>query len=198
MISMLILRTFFKKVSILENNIVQTIASVGEGLAGGVIFTVPALFLLGVQLAPGEIFLLSFLGGVLGVLFMIPMRRYLIVQEHGKLPFPEGTACAEILKAGETSRHRALMALFGIGIGAIHKVCSSALFLFKETPSWILSLFQNTTFSMDCTPSVLGVGFIIGPRISTLMFAGGALGWWVIIPLIKLFAAGDAIENHFP
>jgi len=193
MISMLILRTFFKKASILENNIVQTIASVGEGLAGGVIFTVPALFLLGAQLAPGEIFLLSFLGGVLGVLFMIPMRRYLIVQEHGKLPFPEGTACAEILKAGETSRHRALMALYGIGIGAIHKICSSALFLFKETPSWILSLFQNAVFSMDCTPSVLGVGFIIGPRISTLMFAGGALGWWVIIPLIKLFAAGDAI-----
>jgi putative OPT family oligopeptide transporter len=193
MISMLILRTFFKKASILENNLVQTIASVGEGLAAGVIFTVPALFILGVRLAPGEIFLLSFLGGILGVLFMIPMRRYLIVQEHGKLPFPEGTACAEILKAGASSRHRAVMALWGITIGAIHKICSSALFLFKETPSWILSLFQKTEFSMDCTPAVLGVGFIIGPRISTLMFAGGAIGWWVIIPLIQLFATGDAI-----
>jgi putative OPT family oligopeptide transporter len=193
MISMLILRTFFKKASILENNLVQTIASVGEGLAAGVIFTVPALFILGARLSPGEIFILSFLGGILGILFMIPMRRYLIVQEHGKLPFPEGTACAEILKAGVSSRHRAVMALFGIAIGAIHKICSSALYFFKEIPSWILGSFQNAVFSIDCTPAVLGVGFIIGPRIATLMFAGGAVGWWVIIPLIKLFATGDAI-----
>lgn len=193
MISMLILRTFFKKASILENNLVQTIASVGEGLAAGVIFTVPALFILGAQLEPGKIFILSFLGGILGILFMIPMRRFLIVQEHGKLPFPEGTACAEILKAGVSSRHRAMMAIFGIAIGVIHKVCSSALYIFKEVPSWIFASFQNAVFSIDCTPSVLGVGFIIGPRISTLMFAGGAIGWWVLIPLIKLFATGDAI-----
>jgi putative OPT family oligopeptide transporter len=193
MISMLLLRTFFKKASILENNLVQTIASVGEGLAAGVIFTVPALFILGAQLSYAEIFLLSFLGGVLGVLFMIPMRRYLIVQEHGKLPFPEGTACAEILKTGASSRHRAIMAICGMAIGAIHKFCSSALYIFKEVPSWTLSLFQKAEFSMDCTPAVLGVGFIIGPRIATLMFAGGAIGWWVLIPLIKLFATGDAI-----
>lgn len=193
MISMLILRTFFKQSSILENNLVQTIASVGEGLAAGVIFTVPALFILGARLAPGEVFLLSFLGGILGILFMIPMRRYLIVQEHGKLPFPEGTACAEILKAGASSRHRAVMAMWGIAIGAVHKICSSALYLFKEIPSWILTPFQKTEFSMDCSPAVLGVGFIIGPRIASLMFAGGAIGWWVIIPLIQFFATGNTI-----
>ncbi len=190
-LSMAILRTFFKRVTILENNMVQTIASVGEGLAAGVIFTVPALFLLGERPAPSRIFLLAALGGVLGVLFMIPMRRYIIVQEHGKLPFPEGTACAEILKSGESSRYKALMAFLGIIIGSVHKICSSALYLFKEVPSWIIAPFQKTEFSMDCTPSLLGVGFIVGPRISALLFGGGALGWWVLIPLIRMFGAGD-------
>lgn len=188
-LSMAILRTFFRGVSILENNLVQTIASVGEGLAAGVIFTVPALFLLGERPAPSRIFLLSALGGVLGVLFMIPMRRYIIVQEHGKLPFPEGTACAEILKSGESSRSKALMAFLGIIIGAVHKLCSSAFYFFKEVPSWIIAPFQRSEFSMDCTPALLGVGYLIGPRISGLLLAGGALGWWVIIPLIRLFAA---------
>lgn len=191
-LSMAILRTFFRNASILENNIVQTIASVGEGLAGGVIFTVPALFLLGEYPSPSRLFLLSALGGILGVLFMIPMRRYLIVQEHGKLPFPEGTACAEILKSGESASSKAKMAFLGIFIGAVHKVFSSALYLFKEVPSWIITPFQRSEFSIDCTPSLLGVGFIVGPRISALLFAGGAIGWWVIIPLIRMFSAGSS------
>ncbi|MBS0604870.1 MAG: oligopeptide transporter, OPT family [Verrucomicrobia bacterium] len=190
-LSMAILRTFFKKVSILENNMVQTIASVGEGLAAGVIFTVPALFLLGDRPSPSRIFLLAALGGILGVLFMIPMRRYIIVQEHGKLPFPEGTACAEILKSGESSRGKAMMAFLGIIVGSLHKLCSSAFYFFKEAPSWIIAPFQKTQFSMDCTPALLGVGFIVGPRISALLFAGGALGWWVLIPLIRMFGTGD-------
>jgi len=199
-LSMAILRTFFKRVSILENNMVQTIASVGEGLAGGVIFTVPALFLLGEHPSPSRIFLLALLGGILGVLFMIPMRRYIIVQEHGKLPFPEGTACAEILKSGESSRSKAMLAFLGILIGAVHKVCSSALYFFKEVPSWIITPFQKTEFSMDCTPALLGVGYIIGIRISALLFAGGALSWWVIIPLIHLFGTGDTLiyPGHTP
>lgn len=188
-ISMAILRTFFRGVSILENNLVQTIASVGEGLAGGVIFTVPALFLLGEKPEPSRIFLLSALGGVLGVLFMIPMRRYIIVQEHGKLPFPEGTACAEILKSGESSRSKASMAFLGIIVGALHKLCSSAFYFFKEVPTWIIAPFQRTEFSMDCTPALLGVGYLIGPRICGLLLSGGALAWWVLIPLIRLFAA---------
>ncbi len=190
-LSMAILRTFFKKVSILENNLVQTIASVGEGLAAGVVFTIPALFLLGDHPSSSRIFLLSALGGVLGILFMIPMRRYIIVQEHGKLPFPEGTACAEILKSGETYGGSAVLAGFGILTGAVYKVLSSALYLFKEAPSWIITPFQKTAFSMDCTPALLGVGFIVGPRISTLLFAGGAVGWWILIPLIHFFGTGD-------
>ncbi|MGC1878244.1 MAG: oligopeptide transporter, OPT family [Rhabdochlamydiaceae bacterium] len=190
-LSMAILRTFFKRVSILENNLVQTIASVGEGLAAGVIFTVPALFLLGAPPSPSRIFLLAALGGILGVLFMIPMRRYIIVQEHGVLPFPEGTACAEILKSGESSRSKAVMAFLGIIVGALYKTCCGAFYLFNEVPSWLLTKFQKTEFSIDCTPSLLGVGFIIGPRITAFLFAGGALGWWVIIPLIRMFGTGD-------
>jgi putative OPT family oligopeptide transporter len=188
--SMAILRIFFKNVTILENNLVQTIASVGEGLAAGVIFTVPALFILGEPPSLSRIFLLSILGGVLGILFMIPMRRYIIVREHTKLPFPEGTACAEILKTGEGSRSKALMALIGIIVGGFYKICSNALNLWPETPKWTIRPLQKTEFSMDCTPALLGVGFIIGPRIASLLFAGGALGWWILIPLIKMFGTG--------
>src|SRR3990167_8213742 len=111
--SMAILRSLFRNASILENNIVQTIATVGEGLAAGVIFTVPALILLGETPSIGRIFLLSALGGILGILFMIPLRRFVIVEQHKILPYPEGTACAEILKAGEESRKSAAMAAWG-------------------------------------------------------------------------------------
>ncbi len=192
-LSMTILRTFCKNVSILENNMVQTIASVGEGLAAGIIFTVPALFLIGETPPPSRIFLLSALGGILGVLFMIPMRRYVIVQEHGKLPFPEGTACAKILMSGEKTNSKAILSFIGILIGSVHKLCSSAFDFFKEAPSWIITPFQKTEFSMDCTPALLGVGYLIGPRISALLFAGGAISWWVLIPLIRMFGSGDVI-----
>ena len=138
------------------------------------------------------IFMLSCLGGILGVLFMIPMRRYLIVQEHGKLPFPEGTACAEILKSGSKAGPQALLAMIGIAGGFVHKILSSAFFVFKESPSWIITSFQRTMFSIDCTPALLGVGFIIGPRITSYLFAGGVLAWWVIIPMISLFGGGSA------
>lgn len=186
-LSMAILRTFFNRVSILENNLVQTIASVGEGLAAGIIFTVPALFILGEQISIMRMFLLSTLGGVLGVLFMIPMRRYIIVKEHGVLPFPEGTACAEILKSGEKSGPKAAMAFIGIITGAVYKICCNALNLWQEAPSWVIKRFENTVFSIDATPALLGVGYIIGPRIAAFIFAGGALGWWVLIPLLKMF-----------
>lgn len=193
-LSMAILRTFFRKVGILENNIVQTIASVGEGMTGGVIFTIPALFLLGAAPSIPHIFLLALLGGILGVLFMIPMRRYIIVQEHGVLPFPEGTACAEILKAGESRAPSASLAIWGIVVGALYKACNSALYLWNETVSFTVKKYQNTLISMDCTPALLGVGYIIGPRISAVLFTGSAIGWWVIIPMIKMFgASGGAI-----
>lgn len=191
--SMAIFRLFFKKATILENNLVQTIATVGEGLAGGVIFTIPALIFLGSPPSIGRIFLLSALGGVLGILFMIPMRRYIIVKEHGVLPFPEGTACAEILKAGEKSRSSAVMAAWGVLTSVVYKICTNALFLWKEVPSWEFKSLHKASFSMDATPALLGVGYIIGPRISSLMFCGGVIGWWIIIPLIQMFGSGNVV-----
>ncbi len=191
--SMAILRTCFKKVSILENNMVQTIASVGEGLAGGVIFTVPALFLLGAQPSMSRIFLLSALGGVLGVLFMIPMRRHFIVKEHTTLPYPEGTACAAILKSGQSAGVNARMAFIGIFVGVVYQALSGMINLFRDVVTWTLPFFQKTEFSLDSTPSLLGVGYIIGPRICALLFSGGALAWWVIIPLIKMFGEGQVV-----
>ncbi len=196
--SMAVLRLLFRNVSILENNIVQTIATVGEGLAGGVIFTVPALILLGEPPSIGRIFLLSALGGVLGILLMIPMRRFLIVQEHKTLPFPEGTACATILKAGERSHSSAMTAVWGVLAGAIYKICSNALFWWKENVSWTFNKFQKAEFSVDATPALLGVGYIIGPRICSLMFAGGAIAWWVVIPLIQMFGTSIVYPSTVP
>lgn len=192
-LSMAILSLFFKRVSILENNIVQTVASVGEGLAAGVIFTAPALFLLGEPPSIARMTLLSALGAVLGILFMIPMRRYIIVEEHGKLPFPEGTACAEILKSKQAGKAKAVTALVGIAAGSIYKVLSGIATLWKEVPSWTIAKLHQVQFSMDCTPSLLGVGYIVGPRICSLLLFGGILAWWVLIPLISMFGVGHLI-----
>lgn len=188
--SMALLRFFSRNATILENNIVQTIATVGEALAAGVIFTIPALILLGDRPSIGRIFLLSSLGGVLGILLMIPMRRFVIVEEHKKLPFPEGTACAEILKAGETSRQSAIMASWGFLAAALFKLCSNAFYLWNETVTWTFGFLRKAEFSIDATPALLGVGYIIGPRITALMFAGSALAWWGVIPLIMVFGLG--------
>ncbi|MBI3508251.1 MAG: oligopeptide transporter, OPT family [Chlamydiia bacterium] len=192
-ISMALMKTFFRSGTILENNIVQTVATVGEALAGGIVFTIPALILLGEDPTMGRVFLLSVLGGILGILFMIPMRRYIIVEEHKQFPFPEGTACAEILKAGEKTRRTSIMALWGIFSGIVYKLCTSAFFLWKEIPIWTFNFFRGTIFAIDATPALLGVGYIIGPRVASLMFAGGALAWWVFIPLIKTFGLGNVI-----
>jgi putative OPT family oligopeptide transporter len=191
--SMAILRIFSKNVSILENNMVQTIASVGEGLAAGVIFTIPALFLLDEAPSFSRIVLLSLTGGILGILFMIPMRRYIIVEEHHKIPFPEGTACFEILKTGSSAKSKALTAVVGIALGSIYKVLSQGFSLFKETASWKFSGIEKTSFSIDCTPALLGVGYIIGPRVASFLLFGGVLGWGVLIPLIAMMGQGNAI-----
>lgn len=200
-LSMTILRIFFKRVSILENNIVQTIATVGEGVAAGMIFTIPALIFLGEHPSILRIFLLSSLGGVLGILFMIPMRRYVVVQEHKTLPFPEGTACAEILKAGEAKNHTAaLLAGWGFLVGILYKSCMNIFFFWKELPKWDIPFLKNTQFSIDVSAALLGVGYIIGYRISSVMFAGGLLSWWVIIPLIKYYGVGSGAiaPAHIP
>lgn len=191
--SMTLLKVLFRNTTILENNIVQTIATMGEGLAAGVVFTIPALILLGDPPSVGRVFLLSSLGGILGILFMIPMRRFLIVAEHKTLPYPEGTACAEILKAGEKNTGSSSMrALWGFCIAAVYKICSNIFFVWQETFSWTATFFKNTQFSLDATPSLMGVGYIIGPKNNAILFAGGVLAWWVIIPLIKVFGIGDA------
>jgi putative OPT family oligopeptide transporter len=189
-LSMGVLRIFTKGATILENNIVQTMATVGEALAASLVFTIPALILLGEPPSIGRIFLLGVTGGILGILMMIPMRRFLIVQEHKKLPFPEGTACASILKAAESTSSNTIMALWGLLAGIFYKICSSGLFLWDEIASLTLNIYQRAKFSMDGTPALLGVGYIIGPKIATTIFAGGITAWWVIIPIIKAFGQG--------
>ncbi|MCI5051589.1 MAG: oligopeptide transporter, OPT family [Simkaniaceae bacterium] len=191
--SMGILRLLFRRVTILENNIVQTVAAVGGGIASGAIFTVPALFLLGFEPMKWNIFLLTFLGGILGILFMIPMRRYIIVKEHGILPFPEGTACAEILKAGDSGTKSSWEAWVGLAVGAIYQACTGILHFWQTKLSLVVKSYQRTEVNMECTPVLLGVGFIIGPRVASIMFVGGAISWWVFIPLIRLFGQGDVL-----
>lgn len=189
----------FKKVgrsTILENNIVQTIGSAGESVAAGVVFTMPALLFL-----PGgseyfqyfQIFVLALAGGILGVLFMVPLRRSLIVQEHGKLPYPEGTACADVLVAGEKGGKLAQKVFYGLGIAFLYKGLMSVVGFWKEAPGYVFgdkSPFKNATVNGEITPELLGVGYIIGPRISGVMVAGGVLSWLVLIPLITFLGAG--------
>jgi len=191
--SMALLRIFFSRVTILENNIVQTMASAGEGLAAGVIFTIPALFFAGLSPGQLEIFLLSVLGGILGVALMVPLREHIVVAEHATLPFPEGTACAAILKAGQSKRSEALPAGIGLIIGGIYRICMSIFGLWQETAQWTLSWFQKTQFSIDGTPALLGVGYIIGPRICAYMLGGSLFAWWAFIPLIHLFGGKGAV-----
>ena len=191
--SMTIMKALFKDGFILEHNLVQTMASVGEAIAASVIFVFPAFFFLGLTPSSLEIFLIILIGGVTGILFMIPMRRYVIVKEHGKLQFPEGTACAEILRAGEEKEHDgALVAGFGLLIGAVYKFFVSGIKLFEESIKF--NLFKpNGVLTLEATPSLIGVGFIIGPRIASYMFAGGLMGWWILIPLISTFGVSDTI-----
>ncbi len=179
--------------TILETNIVQTIGSAGESLAAGVIFTLPALFVWGLDVSQLEVFTLSAFGGLLGVLFMIPLRRFLIAREHGKLPFPEGTACAEVQVAGETGGSKARLVFSGLGLGALFKFCSDshALKLWNDSPS--ITFPGKATLGADATPELLGVGYIIGWRISLIMFSGGALAWLVIIPVINWLGGDQTI-----
>lgn len=192
-ISMGLLRIFSKNVTVLENNIVQTVATIGEGLAAGVVFTIPALILLGDEPSIGRIFLLSSLGGVLGILFMIPMRRFLIVKEHGILPYPEGTACAQILKTGAEGSKAAGKAIWGFLVAVFYRCLSGIFFIFPETFSYTLPFYERSIVTVDGLPALLGVGYLIGARIASLMFAGGAFAWWILIPLIQAFGAGTNI-----
>ena len=189
-ISMGILRGILKRKSILENNMVQTIGSAGESLAAGVIFTVPALFLWAKELKnvaqPSmlTVFFMSLIGGTLGVAMMIPLRKFLIVKEHGKLTYPEGTACADILIAGETGGAKATKVFIGLGVGGIYKFLSDGFKLFPSEIEWKIPGIKNAAIGADIQPALLGVGFIVGPRISAYMLAGAILGWFGFIEMI--------------
>lgn len=200
-ISMAILRGILKRGTVLENNLVQNMASVGESLAAGAVFTLPALYLLQdwlvknnqeVLFTPGwfKSFAIACLGGLMGILFMIPLRRYLIVKEHGKLRYPEGTACAEVLMAGDEGGEQARTVFQALGIAGLYRIFMNGFKLWPESIEFPLKgLGFPTILSFDMLPSLLAVGFIIGLRTCGVMLAGAALGWFVIIPLISYIGA---------
>jgi putative OPT family oligopeptide transporter len=193
----------FKKLgksTILENNIVQTIGSAGESVAAGVVFTMPALLFLqgGTEYFKYlTIFVLAAVGGTLGVLFMIPLRRALIVKEHGKLKYPEGVACADVLIAGERGGDLAGMVFKGVGVAMLYKFLYGILGFWNETATWFRTgrtgKIPDATLSCDVTPEYLGLGYIIGPRIAGELASGGVLSWLGLIPLISIFVADSRI-----
>ena len=190
-ISMGVIRVIMKKNSILESNLVQTIGSAGESLAAGAIFTMPALFLWaeeGLCDKPSlvEITLIALCGGILGVLFMVPLRNALIVKEHATLLYPEGTACADVLLAGEEGGANASTVFSGMGLAAVFKFVVDGL---KVIPADVSAAFTSLKgeIGMEVYPALLGVGYIVGPRIASFMFVGSLVGWMVIIPMICLF-----------
>ena len=196
-ISMGVIRVLLKKNSILESNMVQTIGSAGESLAAGAIFTMPALFLWakeGLCDKPSilEITLIALCGGILGVLFMVPLRNALIVKEHATLLYPEGTACADVLLAGEEGGANASTVFSGMGLAAIFKFIVDGL---KMIPSDIAVAFSSFkgALGMEVYPALLGVGYIVGPKTASYMFTGSLVGWMVIIPLICLFGANISL-----
>jgi putative OPT family oligopeptide transporter len=189
--------------TILENNIVQTIGSAGESLAAGVVFTIPALIFL-VPYGPAyfnyvQITLLAIAGGILGVLMMVPLRRALIEKEHGVLPYPEGTACADVLVAGERGGALARTVFMGLGTGAIWKSLSWIFQIFPTAIGYTVAragFFPNATLNLDLSPEYMGVGYVIGPRIAGVMFAGGVLSWLVLLPLLSIL--GNYMTVPFP
>src|SRR5438034_2451161 len=197
--------------TVLENNIVQTAGSAGESIAFGVGVTMPAILILGFDLEITRVMLVAVLGGLIGILMMIPLRRALIVQQHGILKYPEGTACAEVLKAGASEQSRAAasdaakheqMALggaatsattifAGFGVGLLYKAANVAFKGWKDIPQKIFGPpFAAGSISAEISPELLGVGYIIGPKIASTMCAGGVLAYLVLIPMIKFFGAG--------
>jgi len=179
----------FGKATILENNMVQTIGSAGESVASGVIFTLPALIFLGFPLEYSRVFLLALLGGWLGVLFMIPLRRQLIVKEHGNLVYPEGTACADVLVAGDRGGSFAGRVFWGLGIGGVYTVLKNSFGLWKSQPEYRPAGLPGSSLRADITSEYLGVGYVIGHKVAGVIFAGGVFSWFVVMPAIKFFGS---------
>ncbi len=195
-ISITVFRAFSKvlggRASILENTVVQTTGSAGESIAAGVAFTLPALVLLGFEMDWLRTLVLSLCGGVLGVLMMIPLRRYLIVKEHGRLTYPEGTACAEVLIAGEAKGAQAGFVFKGLFVGLVFKLVTAVVKLWNAVPELHVPSLKASKVACDISPELMGVGYIIGYRSSAIMVGGGLLSWLVIIPAIALFGEGRA------
>src|SRR3984957_12576074 len=187
-LSISILRAFGRS-TILENNIVQTTGSAGESLAAGVMFTIPALIFLGFgsEFTFWRIFPLALLGGWLGVLFMIPLRRQLVVKEHGNLVFPEGTACADVLVAGERGGSFAGRVFWGLGIGGVYTFLMNTFQAWTAQPENRPTWFPGASFRVAITSEYLGVGYIIGSRVAGILFAGGIVSWLLVMPAIKFF-----------
>jgi len=188
----------FHRGTVLEANMVQTVGSAGESLAAGVIFTLPALFVWQRQdpqivVDVVEISVIALFGGLLGVLFMIPLRSYLISREHGNLPYPEGTACAEVQVAGDVGGSKAKLLFSGLGLGAVYQVLANGrgLALWNESPAFPLP--KKAQIGGDFTPELLGVGFIIGPKIAAIMFGGSAIAWLILIPAINIWGGQSVV-----
>jgi OPT family oligopeptide transporter len=196
----------FLKTTILENNIIQTAGSAGESIAAGVVFTLPGFLFLSPE-ANGEAFfnyltilILAAFGGMLGTLMMIPLRRSLIVKEHGTLPYPEGTACASVLQAGEKGGVFAKTAFMGMGVALLYAILQKVFHVIAETPTFVTSkinkYWPSATINGEITPEYLGVGYIIGPRIAGVLVAGSVLAWWAIIPLITTIVDPSVIATQ--
>lgn len=197
-ISMGVLRILLKRKSILENNMVQTIGSAGESLAAGGIFTLPALFMWAEESSAiavpsfATIAILAISGGVLGVLFMVPLRQALIVEEHGVLPFPEGTACSEVLRAGEAEGDKSKKVFRGLGVAALYKFLADGCRIFPSEVSWEIPAYKGSAIGADVLPALVGVGYICGARVSSYLLGGAVLGWFVIMPVFVL-VGGDTV-----
>lgn len=187
------LRAAGVKGTILEANLSQTVGSASSSVASGVIFTLPALFLWGFDPTLLQMTLLAFCGGIIGVLFMVPLRRYLIAKEHGNLPYPEGTACAEVLVASEEGGSRAKNVFIGLGAGAIFKALAGWAHLFPDDVESRIPFLRKGQIGSEMSSALFGVGFILGPRIGTVMVSGGLLSSLIIIPLIDWWGAGRAV-----
>ncbi|HZR82595.1 MAG TPA: oligopeptide transporter, OPT family [Candidatus Binatia bacterium] len=195
-ISMAVLRGLLRRGTILENNVVHAIGSAGDSLAAGVVFTVPALLFLGLSPTGFTVFLLGITAGWLGIVAMMPMRRDLTIAEHGRLPFPEGTACAEVLVAGDRGGASARPVVRGVAVGALYALGSQVLGLWRERVSFTFASLHKATIGFDLTPLFLGAGYLVGARIAAVMASGGVLAWCVLVPLADAIAGtslGDAL-----
>lgn len=195
-LSMAVLRGLLRRGTVLENNVVHAIASTGESLAAGVIFTVPALVFLDLHPSVLDVFMIGVTAGILGILMMIPFRHSLTVDEHHALPFPEGTACAQVLMAGDRGGVTARPVFYGIVLGAAYQFAMRGLALWRESVSVTLERWHKATFGMELSPLFLGVGFLVGPRIAGTMLAGGVVGWCVLLPIFDTIG-GSALGTFF-